>query len=103
VKGRFHSGKQAVFNVMGDLEFEFPCTGVAGGDMVAWGEVPDAVLMHDTNVTFQYNCANTNPQLPVWTINGASEDPDAANTLYLVGRCRLSLSDPRRKHLKLSC
>ena len=133
VEGKKRSGQQAVFNVMGDLEFDYPCTDKASGDMLAWGEVPNAVLMHDTNVTFEYDCGNTNPELPFWTITGgalysfpvsaqlepprplnlwqlwqlsqlnsakslklsysgqycealmggASEDPDAANTLYL--------------------
>jgi hypothetical protein len=40
--------------------------------MMAWGEVPNAVLMHDTNVTFEYHCGNTNPELPFWTITGGA-------------------------------
>ena len=72
VEGKKRSGQQAVFNVMGDLEFDYPCTDKASGDMLAWGEVPNAALMHDTNVTFEYNCGNTNPELPFWTITGGA-------------------------------
>jgi len=52
--------------------FPTVCTDKASGDMMAWGEVPNAVLMHDTNVTFEYHCGNTNPELPFWTITGGA-------------------------------
>jgi len=83
VTGKYIAGKQTFFTVQGDLQFDFPCVSKISSDLIAWGEVPGAVTMHDTNVTFEYDCGNMRSQIPYWTINGGSEEPYAANTLYL--------------------
>jgi len=48
VTGMHIGGKQTFFSLQGDLAFDFPCVGTASGDLISWGEIPSAVLMHDT-------------------------------------------------------